>query len=65
MIKLHEQYITDEKGIKKAIVISVSEWQEIIDELEELEDIRAYDEAKAKPSDPIPFKDAVNEIRKG
>ena len=65
MTKLHEQYITDEKGIKKAIVISVSEWQKIIDELEELEDIRAYDEVKVKPSNPIPFKDAVNEIRKG
>jgi len=65
MIELHEQYITDEKGIKKAVVIPVSEWQKIIDELEELEDIRAYDEAKAKPSVPIPFEDAVNAIRKG
>ncbi len=65
MIELHEQYITDEKGIKKAVVIPVSEWQKIVDELEELEDIRAYDEAKAKPSDPILFEDAVNEIRKG
>jgi hypothetical protein len=33
------------------------------EELEELDDIRAYDEAKAQPSEPVPFKQAVREIQ--
>ena len=65
MIQLNEQYIIDENGNKKAIVIPVSEWNKIQEELEELEDIRAYDKAKEKPSGPIPFEEAIKEIRKG
>lgn len=56
MIQLNEQYIIDENGNTKAIVIPISEWNKIQEELEELEDIRAYDQAKAKPSNPIPFE---------
>ena len=36
-----------------------------MEELEELEDIRAYDQAKARPSEPILFEDAVREIQSG
>ena len=65
MIKVHEEYLTDEKGKKKAIVIPLPEWQQIKEELEELDDIRAYDEAKSKQSDVIPFDEALKEIQKG
>jgi hypothetical protein len=33
------------------------------EELEELDDIRAYDEAKRRPSEPVPFEQAMAEIR--
>jgi hypothetical protein len=33
--------------------------------LEELDDIRAYDEAKRHPSETVPFEQAVLEIREG
>ncbi len=33
--------------------------------LEELDDIRAYDEAKSGPSEPVGFEQAVSEIREG
>jgi len=61
----HEEYLTDENGKKKAVVVPISEWQQIKEELDELEDIRAYDKVKSKPSDPIPFDKAVHGIRKG
>ena len=64
MIQLHEQYIIDERGTKTAIVIPVTEWNQIQEDLEELDEIRAYDNAKSKGSDPILFDDAVKEIRK-
>jgi hypothetical protein len=35
-----------------------------LDELEELESIRAYDEAKASGEDAIPFEEAVAEIER-
>ncbi len=65
MPKTHEKYLTDENGRKKAVVVPISEWQQIKEELEELEDIRAYDKAKSKPSKPIPFDKALQGIRKG
>jgi len=35
------------------------------EEREELDDIRAYDAAKAEPSQPIPFAQAMREIDQG
>lgn len=45
MVAVHPQYITDTAG-KKLVIISAKEFESIMEELEELEDIRAYDEAK-------------------
>jgi hypothetical protein len=65
MIQLHEQYLVDDEGHRMAVVVPIAEWEQILELLEELDDIRAYDEAKSKPSDPIPFEQAVSEIREG
>ena len=65
MIAIHEDYLVDENGKKKAVVVPVSEWEQILEALEELDEIRAYDEAKSHPSEPISFEQAVREIRKG
>ena len=65
MLKIHQDYLIDENGNKKAVVVPFSEWQKIKEALEELDDIRAYDQAKSKPSEPIPFDEAVQQIRKG
>ncbi len=63
MQKIHEEYLTDESGNKKAVVVPISQWQQIKEDLEELDDIRAYDKAKSKPSEPVPFDKAIKEIR--
>ncbi len=55
MIQLHEEYVVDEAGNRKAVLIPISKWNQLVELLEELEDIRAYDEAKKDPSKPIPF----------
>ncbi|MFW6222332.1 MAG: hypothetical protein ACOC3T_01840 [Bacteroidota bacterium] len=34
----------------------------MLEELEELEDIKAYDEAKARKKDTVPFDKAVKEL---
>ena len=63
MIPIHEEYIVDDNGKKKSVVVPVSQWKQILEALEELDDIRAYDEAKNHPSESVPFKQAVREIR--
>jgi hypothetical protein len=65
MIELHEHYLVDEQGNRKAVVVPISEWKQLLELLEELDDIRAYDEAKSRPSEPVPFEQAVSEIREG
>jgi hypothetical protein len=65
MITVHEEYLVDEAGNRKAVVLPLAVWQQIKEELEELDDIRAYDEAKAQPSEPVPFEDAMREIHEG
>lgn len=62
MIQFHEQYLVDEEGNRKAIVVPISSWQQILEALDELDDIRAYDEAKREPSNPVPFEQALSEI---
>ncbi len=46
MIAIHPNFITDEKGKKISAVITMKEFKTLISELEELEDIKLYDESK-------------------
>lgn len=45
MIAIHPQYIKDTAG-KNLVVLSQNEFDILMEELEELEDIKLYDEAK-------------------
>lgn len=65
MLPLHPQYVVDENQRPQAALLPVSEWERIVEELDELDDIRAYDEAKAGPQDTVSFEQAVREIQEG
>jgi hypothetical protein len=65
MVTLHPEYVVDEKQRRKAVMIPLAEWDQIIEALEELDDIRAYDVAKAESQEAVPFESAVREIQKG
>jgi hypothetical protein len=58
------QFLTNEKGEKVAVVIAIEEYEKLLEELEDLEDIRAYDEAIASGETPIPFEQAIAEIKR-
>lgn len=58
MIVTQTGYLVDEKGRRKAVLVPLEAWERILEALEELDDIRAYDEAKAQPS-PLPFDEAM------
>jgi hypothetical protein len=65
MVGIHPEFVVNDKNEKKAVVLPFSEWQLVMEELEELDDIRAYDKAKSHPSTPIPFDEAIQEIERG
>jgi hypothetical protein len=43
---LHPQYITDINGKAISVILPMKEFKSILEELEDKEDIRLYDEAK-------------------
>jgi len=63
MLTMHPEYVVDEKARKKAVLVSFDEWQQIMDAIEELDDIRAYDQVKQEPEDLVPFEEAVRQIK--
>jgi len=58
------QFLVNEKGEKVAVVIGIQEYEKLLEELEELEDIRAFDEAEASGETPISFDRAIAEIKR-
>jgi hypothetical protein len=60
-----EKFVVDEKGERVGVILTIEDYRKILEELEELEAIRAYDEAKACGEEVIPFEKAVDEIEKG
>ena len=65
-INVHPEYIVDENLNRKSVILPYSEWEDIVEEMEELDDIRAYDQAKNDTEDEVvPFEQAVKEIEDG
>jgi PHD/YefM family antitoxin component YafN of YafNO toxin-antitoxin module len=59
-----EQYVVDENGKRTAVLLDVQYYQELLAALEEIESVRAYDEAKASNDEIIPFSQATDEIER-
>jgi len=59
---MKEQYITDTKGKKISVILPIRDYREMLEKMEELEDIRAYDESVSDKEKPIPAEKAFAEI---
>ena len=62
MPTLNEGYVVDEDGARVGVILPMEEYRKLMEELEELESIRAYDAAKSSGDEAIPFDQAVREI---
>jgi len=40
------QFLTDKKGNKTAVLLPIKKYDKLLEQLEDLEDVRLYDEAK-------------------
>ena len=56
------QFLTNKDGEKIAVVISIEEYEKLREQLEELDEIRAFDEAEASGEAAVPFERTVSEF---
>jgi hypothetical protein len=56
------QFVTDDSGRRIGVLLGIERYSELLEALEELDAIRAYDEAKASGEEAIPFGEAIAEI---
>lgn len=61
MLTISPKYITDERGQRIGVVLTIEEFSRILEELEELEDIKLYDEVKALNEPSIPFSEYLKQ----
>jgi len=59
-----EQYVVDQDGNRTAVLLDVAYYHELLAALDEIESIRAFDEAKASGDEVIPFAQATDEIER-
>ena len=59
---MNQQYITDNQGNKIAVILPVKEYNKMVEDLEELEDIKLYDEAKSGKQEFTDAKEAFRQI---
>ena len=64
MLQPKERFIVDENGQRIGVLLDIEDYQKLLEELEELEAIRAYDAAKASGDEALPLEQALAEIEK-
>jgi PHD/YefM family antitoxin component YafN of YafNO toxin-antitoxin module len=66
---MEARYIVDENGKYVSVILPIEEYERLIEALEDLEDVRLYDEAKTAlqrgESEVVPLEQAMREIREG
>lgn len=64
MRAIRERYLVDENGNRLGVFLGMDDYLKLLEELEELESIRAYDAAKASGDETVAFNQAVAEIER-
>jgi len=63
MRNIKERYLVDDNGKRIGVVLNMKDYHRLLEQLEELESIRAYDAAKASGDEVVPFEQVITEIR--
>lgn len=61
-ITLKPRYLTDAAGHKTDVVLSLREYEELIEELEDLTEIREYESEKENGEKLIPWEEAKKQL---
>lgn len=49
------QYIVNEQGKKVSVILPIDEYEQILNELKDIEDVKLFDEAKKDNRPSVPF----------
>jgi hypothetical protein len=63
-MKPQPHFLLDSKGKPVAVQISISQYEKLLEDLEELEAVKAFDKATKGPLTFEPFSLAVEDIKK-
>jgi hypothetical protein len=63
MVDLHPHFITDTDGKRISVVLSIREYEAILEELEDQEDVRLFDNAKKENDPSYPLEEAIRLIQ--
>lgn len=58
---LNKQVLKDKEGNEIGVFLPMDDYEKIIEQLEELEDIKAYDHAVESQEETIPLREAIKE----
>ncbi len=58
------QYITDSDGRKKSVVLSISHYRKLMNELEDLRDARDLDRAEEESEELVGYDEVRKELQK-
>ncbi len=58
------QFVLNKRGEKVAVVLSIEEYEELLEEIEDLQAVREYEKTKASGETAIPLEQALTEIRR-
>ena len=61
---IKNKYVVDDNGKAVSVLLDIKAYGKILEELEELESIRAYDAAKASGEKPVKFTAGVKKSRR-
>ena len=64
MIKIKEKYLFDKQGNPDRVVLNIKDYRRLKKLIEELDEIRIYDQVKSLRDKVIPFEKAVKEIER-
>ncbi|MHB1158579.1 MAG: hypothetical protein ACYC26_17275 [Phycisphaerales bacterium] len=56
------RFVTDAKGKKTGVILGITEYEKLLDQIDELDAIRAYDAAKSSDEKPVRFEQAMRVV---
>lgn len=62
MTRLKENFVVDAKGNRIGVFLPIKDYNKLLEELEELEDIKAYDKAMSGKPEFVPLSQALKQI---
>ena len=65
LVELNGNFVVIRKGTRRVFFFDIRTYQGMLEKLEELDEIRAYDAAKASREKPVPLTRALKEIESG